>query len=333
MPVLHAHGLRKTFLLPGRRKLFGVGHRPRLLAVDDVDLTIHPGEALGCVGESGSGKSTLARLISRLIEPDAGHVLLDGRPIHEMRPSAFTSSEQRRLVQMVFQDPTESLNPRFTAFEAIADPVRQLLPSERGPALRARVSHAAGQVGLPTELFSRFPHQLSGGQKARVGLARAIAVEPRLLVLDEPTSALDVSVQAVVLKLLMQLRREAGIALLFVSHDLNVVRLLCDRITVLYLGKAVEVGPARQVFGAPRHPYTRALISAVPRLPGVERAPRELLVGELRSPIDPDPNACRLHGRCPREASVCAARAPELQEIAPGHLVRCHFPLEAVAGE
>ena len=324
VPVLQARGLRKTFLLPGRRRLF---------AVDGVDLTIHPGEAVGLVGESGCGKSTLARLISRLIEPDAGEMWLDGVPIHGMRPGAFASSAQRRLIQMVFQDPTESLNPRFSVLDAISDPVRQLLPAERGAALRARVARAAAQVGLPMEMFPRYPHQLSGGQKARVGIARAIVVEPRLLVLDEPTSALDVSVQAVVLKLLMQLRREAGVAQFFVSHDLNVVRLLCDRIVVLYLGQIVESGPAAQVFRAPRHPYTRALLSAIPRLPGRARAAPERLAGEPRSPVDPDPHACRLHGRCPREAARCATEAPELNEVAPGRLARCHFPLEADATE
>ncbi|MBO1073453.1 dipeptide ABC transporter ATP-binding protein [Roseomonas marmotae] len=328
-PVLDARGLRKAFALSGGWRLFRPVHRPRIVAVDGVDLTIHPGEAVGLVGESGCGKSTLARLISRLIEPDEGELLLDGQPIHPIRPGAFAASPQRRRIQMVFQDPAESLNPRFSVFDAIADPAKQLLPGEGRATLRARVEHAADQVGLPRELFPRYPHQLSGGQKARVGIARAMVVEPRLLVLDEPTGALDVSVQAVVLKLLARLRRQEGVAQLFVSHDLDVVRLLCDRVLVMYLGKVVESGPAGQIFHAPRHPYTRALLSAIPRLPGQPRGTPERLPGEPRSPVDPDPRACRLHGRCPRGTDFCATHPPELREVAPGQMARCHFPLEA----
>ena len=322
VPVLHARGLRKTYALPGRR---------RLCAVDGVDLTIRPGEAVGLVGKSGCGKSTLARLISRLIEPDEGEMWLDGVPIHDMRPGAFASSAQRRLIQMVFQDPTDSLNPRFSAFDAIADPVRQMLPAERGAALRARVARAAAQVGLPIELFARYPHQLSGGQKARVGVARAIVVEPRLLVLDEPTSALDVSVQAVVLKLLMQLRREAGVGAVLRQPrpERGAAAVRPHRGALSRSGGRVRPGGAG--VRAPRHPYTRALLSAIPRLPRRARAAPERLVGEARSPVDPDPHACRLHGRCPREAARCAADAPELREVAPGQRARCHFPLEADA--
>ncbi len=330
-PVLELRGVGKAFAIPRRREgLAGVlrrGPDAMLRAVDGVDLDIAPGEALGLVGESGCGKSTLARLISRLLEPDCGDILLDGAPIGDIPAARFATSAARRQVQMVFQDPTESLNPRFSVFDAVADPVRQLLRGTRGQALAARVERAAARVGLPAELFARFPHQLSGGQKARVGIARAMAVEPRLLVLDEPTSALDVSVQAVVLQLLMQLRREAGVALLFVSHDLNVVRLLCDRIAVMYLGKVVESGPAAQVFRAPRHPYTHALLSAIPRLPGAPRPARERLEGEPRSPIDPDPLACRFLGRCRFATERCGTEPPELREIAPGQLVRCHHPL------
>ncbi len=333
-PVLEVRELGKTFRIAKGGGLHLPWRRPadsRLLAVDAVNLHIMPGEALGLVGESGCGKSTLARLVSRLIEPDSGEILLDGEAVQSIPAARFAISPQRRQVQMVFQDPTESLNPRFSVFDAIADPVRQLLPGQDAARVRQRVERAAAQVGLPRELFPRYPHQLSGGQKARVGIARAMAVEPRLLVLDEPTSALDVSVQAVVLKLLMQLRREAGVALLFVSHDLNVVRLLCDRIAVMYLGRVVETGPAGQVFNAPRHPYTRALLSAIPRLPGAARVARERLDGEPRSPIDPDPRACRLAGRCPFEAPLCTQGAPELLEVAPGQSVRCHFPLDLPA--
>lgn len=330
-PILHARALHKTYLVPARAD----GHpwqrrRPsRLHAVDDVELTIMPGEAVGLVGESGCGKSTLARLISCLLPPDSGEILFDGAPLPRASAARFASSPLRRQIQMVFQDPTDSLNPRFTVFEAIADPVRQLLPRTGRNSVAQRVGEAALQVGLPHELFRRYPHQLSGGQKARVGIARAMAVGPRLLVLDEPTSALDVSVQALVLKLLVQLRRETGVAQLFVSHDLAVVRLICDRIAVMYLGKIVETGPAERIFRAPRHPYTRALLAAIPRLPGTknEYSEAESLTGEPRSPIDPNPIACRLYGRCPRQTDFCESHPPELREITPGHEVRCHFPL------
>nr|WP_241749191.1 ABC transporter ATP-binding protein [Pseudoroseomonas aerophila] len=271
-PVLEVRGLCKSYVHSRSRAFWRRREVARLQAVADVDLVIHPGEAVGLVGESGCGKSTLSRMISRLIQPDAGEVLLDGAPIHGIAPGRFARLPQRRQIQMVFQDPTESLNPRFSVFDAIADPVTQLLPRQGAAALRARVEQAALQVGLPLELLNRYPHQLSGGQKARVGIARAMAVEPRLLVLDEPTSALDVSVQAVVLKLLTRLRRQQGVAQLFVSHDLNVVRLLCDRILVMHKGRVVESGPAEQVFNRPAHAYTRSLLAAIPRLPQLQEA-------------------------------------------------------------
>ncbi len=271
-PVLDVRGLRKTYALSRSGLLWRRREVAPLHAVGGVDLTIQPGEAVGLVGESGCGKSTLSRLICRLIQPDAGEIFLDGSPIHRLTPGRFARLPQRRHIQMVFQDPTESLNPRFSVFDAIADPVKQLLPRQDAASLRRRVEQAALQVGLPLALLPRYPHQLSGGQKARVGIARAMVVEPRLLVLDEPTSALDVSVQAVVLKLLTRLRRQQGVAQLFVSHDLNVVRLLCDRILVMHKGQVVERGPADQVFNHPQHEYTRSLLAAIPRLPAQQKA-------------------------------------------------------------
>jgi len=222
---------------------------------------------------------------------------------------------------MVFQDPTDSLNPRHTAFDAIAEPVRRLGSAKN---LEQAVSEAAKMVGLPAELLPRYPHQLSGGQKARVGIARAVVMMPDLLVLDEPTAALDVSVQATILRLLADLKRDLGMSYLFVSHDLNVVRMLCDRVIVMYLGRIVEQGPAQELFERPAHPYTRALVKAIPSIGG-KPGEREVLQGEPRSPIDPDPNVCRFYGRCPQQQDRCRTEAPLLREIRPGVVAACHF--------
>jgi oligopeptide/dipeptide ABC transporter ATP-binding protein len=232
---------------------------------------------------------------------------------------------QRALIQMVFQDPIDSLNPRFTAFDTIADPIRRLGGISGSRSVVERVLALADMVGLPRELLGRYPHQLSGGQKQRVGIARAVALEPRLLVLDEPTSALDVSVQAVILKLLDALRRRLGMSYLFVSHDLNVVRLLADRVLVMYLGRIVETGPVREVFERPRHPYTRALLSCVPESACATARTRIRLEGEPRSPIDPDPRVCRFYGRCPDGHDRCAQEMPLLRSVGAEHLAACHL--------
>ena len=285
-----------------------------LHAVDGVDLRIGHGECVGLVGESGCGKSTLARLLARLIEPTSGEIVFDGRNISAVAASRFTRLPERARIQVVFQDPTESLNPGFRVFDSIADPLRRLLGVKRGVKLERRVHRAAEMTGLPAELVMRYPHQLSGGQRARVGIARAIAVEPSLLILDEPTSALDVSVQAVILRLLADLRTRLGMSYLFVSHDLNVVRLLCERIVVMYLGKVVEVAAAETLFTSPAHPYTQALVAAIPD-PARHGEQRLRLEGSPTSPIDPNPNACRFHGRCPIGTELCATKAPLLRRI------------------
>jgi peptide/nickel transport system ATP-binding protein len=232
-------------------------------AVDGVSLRIAAGESVGLVGESGSGKSTISRMICRLIDPTEGTILFDGEPIGSIAAREFHRSPLRREIQIVFQDPNESLNPRFTAFDSIAHPLRRL-GGLAGEALKSRVLDCAKKVGLPSDLLDRFPHQLSGGQKARVGIARAVSVAPRLLVLDEPTAALDVSIQAVILQLLERLRREEGLAFLFVSHDLNVVRMMCERTIVLQNGRIVEEGHSRSLFDAPTTDYTRELVAAIP---------------------------------------------------------------------
>ena len=233
-------------------------------AVDGVSFTVPPGGALGLVGESGSGKSTISRMVCRLLDVDGGEIVFQGESISAIPARAFHASPRRRDIQIVFQDPHDSLNPRHTAFDSIAHPLRRLDHMRDGAALTARVRDAAERAGLPMDLLERLPHQLSGGQKARVGIARAIAPGPRLLVLDEPTAALDVSVQAVILQLLDRLRREDGIGLLFVSHDLNVVRMLCDDLVVLRAGRVVEAGPSAAVFARPQAAYTQALLDAIP---------------------------------------------------------------------
>ncbi|MEN2991125.1 ABC transporter ATP-binding protein [Tistrella sp. BH-R2-4] len=233
-------------------------------AVDDVSFSLKPGQALGLVGESGSGKTTISRMVCRLLDTTGGEILFDGEDIAGVPADLFHKHPLRRDIQIVFQDPTDSLNPRFTAFDSIVDPLRRLTSQKSGVGLRRRAEELADRVGLPHDLLDRFPHQLSGGQKARVGIARAIAVEPRLLILDEPTAALDVSVQAVVLGLLDRLRRETGLTYLFVSHDLNVVRMLCETVVVLRRGQVVEAGDSATVFERPSHPYTAELIAAIP---------------------------------------------------------------------
>ena len=331
-PLLDIAELAKRFTVGSKQGLLAratsfrkpVAPLPQLHAVDEVSFTIGHGETVGLVGESGCGKSTLVRLINRLLDPTSGSIRLGGAELADFKARDFAANPHRARIQMVFQDAGDSLNPRYTAADAIADPVRRLKKMS-GPQLKARVEALADMTGLPRELLQRFPHQLSGGQKARVGIARAIAVEPELLILDEPTAALDVSVQVVILQLLQQLKRELGMSYLFVSHDLNVVRLLCDRVLVMYLGKVVEQGPAAEVFADPKHPYTKALISAIPQAEPAQRAGRLRLGGEPRSPIDPDPTVCRFYGRCPKGTPRCAEEMPLLRPAGPARQVACHF--------
>jgi oligopeptide/dipeptide ABC transporter ATP-binding protein len=308
-----------------RRLTGGVEKLAKVHAVDGVSFVVKEGETVGLVGESGCGKSTLVRALTRLIDISDGHIKLSAREVSLKPARVFARDRDRAKIQMVFQDAGDSINPRFTAFQAIADPLRRLRKL-KGKALRQRVEMVASQCGLPLQLLARFSHQLSGGQRARVGIARAIAVEPDLLILDEPTAALDVSVQVVILKLLQRLKQELGMSYLFVSHDLSVVKLLCDRVLVMYLGKIVESGPAVQVFEHPLHPYTQALVTAVPRLHGSANK-RLRLVGEPRSPIDPDPNVCRFYGRCPRGTDACRTTMPQLRSFGQRH-VSCHFAEE-----
>jgi peptide/nickel transport system ATP-binding protein len=300
-----------------------------LLAVNRVSFQIYPGETIGLVGESGCGKSTLVRLLTRTLSITEGQILFSGTNLGEVAPAQMPKHPLRAKLQMVFQDAQDSLNPRFTAFDAIAEPLRLLGSDASETFIRSQVTEIATLTGLPLELLQRFPHQLSGGQKARVGIARAAVLRPLLLVLDEPTAALDVSVQVVILQLLAELQRSLGMSLLFVSHDLNVVRLLCDRILVMYLGKIVEQGSAADVFANPRHPYTRALIASIPSTG--HDASRYLLPGEPQSPIrmirNPAHERCGFYGRCPKAQSICAEQAPPLLSVthSESHRVACHL--------
>jgi peptide/nickel transport system ATP-binding protein len=269
--VLEVEGLVKEYSRPATGSFLarltgrGTAAAPSR-AVDGISFAVRRGESVGLVGESGCGKSTTSMMVMRLLDPTAGTIRFGGDDIGAVPARRFAGLPQRRRIQMVFQDPTDSLNPRLTAARAIADPILRM-GTARGAALRARVEELAGLVGLPREFLDRFPHQLSGGQKARVGIARAIAPDPELVVLDEPTAALDVSVQAVVLNLLQDLKLRLGMSYLFVSHDLHVVRLLCDRVIVMRAGRVVEEGAAEQVLEAPRAEYTRELLAALPRPP------------------------------------------------------------------
>lgn len=299
----------------GLHKRFPVGHGAMLHAVDDVDFDLAEGESLGIIGESGSGKSTIARLIARLAEPTAGRIRFDGRDIGCIPVRKFAGDVARRSIQLVFQSAGDSLNPAYSAARNI---IAGLGSCRLNRQAREWVSNLAAEVGLPHELLDRRPHQLSGGQQARVGIARALACEPRLLILDEPTAPLDVSVQATVLKLIDGIRRKRRLSLVFVSHDLDVVRLMCDRVMVLYLGRVAEIGPVGEVLSAPRHPYTQALIASMPG-----SAKPLQLPGEATSPIDPATNTCLFANRCANAVPECTAQRPELLDVGPEHQVAC----------
>ncbi|MDQ0473931.1 oligopeptide/dipeptide ABC transporter ATP-binding protein [Labrys wisconsinensis] len=328
MTLLEVRGLHKYFPVgAGRRGLLSLRvRRSRLHAVEDVSFSLGAGEALGLVGESGSGKSTLASLVARLADPSSGTILLEGEDIGAVPAARAARAAWRSHIQMVFQDPYDSLDPRRSVREAIAAPLARL-EGLGGARLEERVRWALDRVHLPAELAGRLPHRLSGGQLARAGIARAIALRPRLLILDEPTSALDVSIQAVILKLVDELRRDLGIALLFVSHDLNVVRLLCQRVMVMYLGQVVERGSVDAVLGRPSHPYTAGLVAAIPALGRPPRTGRARLTGEPGSPIDPKPDICRFETRCASAGALCRTRQPPFLGLDADHGVACHHPL------
>ncbi|HEX6559028.1 MAG TPA: oligopeptide/dipeptide ABC transporter ATP-binding protein [Longimicrobiales bacterium] len=316
--LLDVRDLKKHF--PIRRGLFStqVGE---VKAVDGVTFWLRRGETLGLVGESGSGKSTTGRTLLRLIEPTAGSARFDGKDVFAMKDDELR--QLRRRAQIVFQDPFGSLNPRMT----VGDTLREVLKVHRlaaGPAARRRVLELLDIVGLPAAAASRYPHEFSGGQRQRIGIARALSVEPEFIVCDEPVSALDVSVQAQVLNLLQDLQQQLGLAYLFIAHDLSVVEHVSNRIAVMYLGRIVEIGDAQQIIGSPRHPYTRALLSAVPEPTMAKPTSRVVLSGDIPDPAAP-PSGCVFHPRCqhPRKDADCALIVPPLAEKAPAQFAAC----------
>ena len=317
-PLLEVRGLAMQFPLNDSlaRRVRGK-HIDVLRAVDGVDLTVARGEALGLVGESGCGKSTLGRCIVGLYEPTEGQVLVEGNPL----PAKRTAPDRRRL-QMVFQDPYSSLNPRMTVHQALAELLRvhHLVPRS---GVDARCRELLDLVGLPPSALDAYPRQFSGGQRQRISIARALALEPEILIADEPVSALDVSVQAQVLNLLADLRQRLGLTMLFIAHNMAVVRHVCDRVAVMYLGRIVELASGEQLFADARHPYTQALLRAVPRLAPGHVTERDAVVGDPPSPVNLPPG-CRFNPRCPRAADVCRVDDPPLERRGE-HAAACHF--------
>ncbi|HEY1297952.1 MAG TPA: oligopeptide/dipeptide ABC transporter ATP-binding protein [Chloroflexota bacterium] len=313
-PLLEARSVSRSFSVRD-----GLFHRRHLRAVDEVDLQITQGETLGIVGESGCGKSTLARLLLGLLEPTAGEVRYMGAGL------AKQGTALRRDLQVVFQDPYSSLNPRMTAGEIVERPLIVHNLGDRDQR-QQRVSELFSWVGLPAESASRYAHEFSGGQRQRIAVARAIASRPRVVIADEPTSALDVSVQAKVLNLLKDLQAALGLTYVFISHDMRVVRHMCDCLAVMYLGRIVEYGPTEDVFATPRHPYTRALLGAVPRMEPRRGRPRTrvALEGEPPSPLDP-PAGCHFHPRCPWANDQCRVESPSLRPLTHSQLAACHL--------
>jgi oligopeptide/dipeptide ABC transporter ATP-binding protein len=320
--VLEARSLRKFFPTGASKML----QRPTDLvqAVDDVSLKVVRGTTLAIVGESGCGKSTLARLLARLIEPTSGTVLLDGADV--TRASSKELLKLRRDIQIVFQDPYACLNPRHSIGQSIGTPIRIQKTLSRVDE-KNRVQELMELVGLNVEHYNRFPHEFSGGQRQRAGIARALALQPKVIIADEPVSALDVSIQAQILNLLEKLQADLNLSYVFIAHDLSVVRHIADEVAVMYLGKIVEIGTPEDVYGAPAHPYTKALMSAVP-VPNPQagaKRKRIILTGDVPSPVNP-PSGCRFRTRCPKVRELCSVEEPLLMDRGQGHPVACHFP-------
>jgi peptide/nickel transport system ATP-binding protein len=316
--LLAVNDLKKHFAVSGGF----LKARAKVYAVDGVSFEVERGETLSLVGESGCGKSTVGRAILRLFDVTAGQVVLDGRRIDDLSTGALRPV--RRRMQVVFQDPFSSLNPRMRVKDIVAEPIRNFGLAKSSADLEARVGTLLDRVRLPRDAAERWPHEFSGGQRQRIGIARALAAEPDLIICDEAVSALDVSVKAQIVNLLQDLQKELGLAMLFISHDLAIVEHMTHRVAVMYLGKIVELAPKRAIFGSAKHPYTQALLSAVPvPQPGANRQ-RIILKGDVPSPINP-PKGCRFHTRCPYVFDRCRVEEPELRLVGEGHLAACHL--------
>jgi len=334
-PLVQIRGLEKHFpqkvawpasagATPGERVRRALTRRSAVVrAVDGVDLDVLPGETVGLVGESGCGKSTLGRTILRLLDPTGGTIVFDGADI--TREPQKSLRPVRRRMQMIFQDPYASLNPRMTVGATLSEPLEIFGLARTAEARRQRVGALLQKVGLRADAMDRYPHEFSGGQRQRIGIARALAVEPRFIVCDEPLSALDVSIQAQIVNLLQDLQAAEKLTYLFISHDLKIVQHLCDRVAVMYLGKLVELAPAALLYAAPKHPYTQALLSAVPTLDPASRRRRIILEGDVPSALDP-PAGCPFHPRCPvaDKPKACFEETPPLRRLESGALAACH---------
>ena len=322
-PLLEVEDLKKYFPLSGG---FFSGRKGEVRAVDGIRFTIASGEVLGLVGESGCGKTTAGRLILRLMKPTAGRVRFEGRDIFKLNPGEMHLL--RRKMTVIFQDPYAALDTRMTVERIVAEPLRiHNLCRSRGE-IRDRVARVLERVGLRAEHMSRYPHQFSGGQRQRIAIARTLVLNPRLIIADEPVSALDVSIQAQVLNLLLELRKEFDLTYLFIAHDLRVVEYMSDRVAVMYLGRIMEMAAVDEIYRRPRHPYTEALLSAVPMPDPKARKRRITLTGDVPSPIDP-PAGCVFHPRCPYRRAQCESVAPEFREIEPAHYLGCHYPINS----
>jgi len=323
--LLEVRDLRKYF--PIQRGLLRrtVGH---VKAVDGVSFDLHAGETLGLVGESGCGKTTTGRLILRAVQPTEGDVRLrhDDSFVNLTKLSRHQLKPYRRDMQVIFQDPFSSLSPRMTVYEIVSEPL-EIHHIGDADERRARVRELLERVGLRVEHMGRYPHAFSGGQRQRIGIARALALQPRLIVADEPVSALDVSIQAQVINLLKDLQTSFGLSFLFIAHDLSVVEHISDRVAVMYLGRIVELAPAEELYRDPRHPYTEALLSAIPKTHPKEKRERIVLSGDVPNPANP-PTGCHFHPRCRYAQDICRTDAPPLRDVAPGHVAACHFAEE-----
>lgn len=317
--ILEVKNVKKYFPL-GKGKL--KPGKPCVKAVDGISLDLYEGETLGLVGESGCGKSTLGRTIIRLYEPTDGEVIFKGQDIAKLNKKDMR--KLREEIQFIFQDPYSSLNPRMNVFNILAEPLLAHGKFQRGPELEAYVKDLMEKCGLPSYYCYRFPHQFSGGQRQRIGIARSLALNPSFIICDEPVSALDVSIQSQILNLMMDMQEENNISYIFISHDLSVVKHISDRVGVMYLGSMVELGDKEEIYNNAAHPYTRALMAAIPLPDPDKRSEMKLIEGEIPSNVN-TPSGCKFHPRCPFAKDICKQQVPEVKEIEPRHFVQCHF--------